>query len=377
MREAGDRTSWTDPDAAFEAAVHAAVDAAFDDAGGRERARRRSSHAIAAAGLDQLALGQKLRRSSPCPACPTSTRAASCGTTRWSTRTTGGRSTSTRAAAAGRASTRAAGATRRRRPGAAKLLVTRARAALRRDRPRAVHRATRRCRRRGDGGRRTCVAFDRGGAITRRHPAAGRAGRTRRLGRHGRCPLPAGRGRDVLTGAAVRRRPRRLGDLLADYPVALLAPGGVVSMTDGLEVWAPEPRAGCRLGVDGDGDGRDRAAPRTTAGGHRSAAAARRAERHRLRLPARRRRRRCPTRARDGSRRACTASAGSTTRRVRLDRPGAGPAGSCAGAVIYELHVGTFTPEGTFDAAIERLDHLSSSASTSSSCCRSTPSTAT
>lgn len=28
------------------------------------------------------------------------------------------------------------------------------------------------------------------------------------------------------------------------------------------------------------------------------------------------------------------------------------------GAVLYELHVGTFTPAGTFDAAIERLDHL-------------------
>jgi maltooligosyltrehalose trehalohydrolase len=28
------------------------------------------------------------------------------------------------------------------------------------------------------------------------------------------------------------------------------------------------------------------------------------------------------------------------------------------GAVIYELHVGTFTEAGTFDAAIERLDHL-------------------
>jgi maltooligosyltrehalose trehalohydrolase len=28
------------------------------------------------------------------------------------------------------------------------------------------------------------------------------------------------------------------------------------------------------------------------------------------------------------------------------------------GAVIYELHIGTFTPEGTFDAAIDRLDHL-------------------
>ena len=29
-----------------------------------------------------------------------------------------------------------------------------------------------------------------------------------------------------------------------------------------------------------------------------------------------------------------------------------------AGAVIYELHVGTFTPGRTFDSAIERLDHL-------------------
>ena len=31
MREAGDRTAWTRPDASYEAAVHAAVDAAFDD----------------------------------------------------------------------------------------------------------------------------------------------------------------------------------------------------------------------------------------------------------------------------------------------------------------------------------------------------------
>src|SRR5689334_10419977 len=28
------------------------------------------------------------------------------------------------------------------------------------------------------------------------------------------------------------------------------------------------------------------------------------------------------------------------------------------GAVIYELHIGTFTPGATFDSAIERLDHL-------------------
>ena len=29
-----------------------------------------------------------------------------------------------------------------------------------------------------------------------------------------------------------------------------------------------------------------------------------------------------------------------------------------AGSVLYELHVGTFTPEGTFDAAIGKLEHL-------------------
>src|SRR6185503_444462 len=31
-----------------------------------------------------------------------------------------------------------------------------------------------------------------------------------------------------------------------------------------------------------------------------------------------------------------------------------------AGAVLYELHVGTFTPRGTFDAVIDRLPHLAS-----------------
>src|SRR2546428_4137886 len=32
--------------------------------------------------------------------------------------------------------------------------------------------------------------------------------------------------------------------------------------------------------------------------------------------------------------------------------------GPLHGSVIYEMHVGTFTGEGTFDAAIGRLDHL-------------------
>ncbi|HEU4810999.1 MAG TPA: malto-oligosyltrehalose trehalohydrolase [Nocardioides sp.] len=31
-----------------------------------------------------------------------------------------------------------------------------------------------------------------------------------------------------------------------------------------------------------------------------------------------------------------------------------------AGSMIYELHIGTFTPEGTFDAALGKLDHLRS-----------------
>jgi maltooligosyltrehalose trehalohydrolase len=34
------------------------------------------------------------------------------------------------------------------------------------------------------------------------------------------------------------------------------------------------------------------------------------------------------------------------------------PGRALAGSVLYELHVGTFTPEGTFDAAADRLGHL-------------------
>ncbi len=38
--------------------------------------------------------------------------------------------------------------------------------------------------------------------------------------------------------------------------------------------------------------------------------------------------------------------------------PSLGPGRELAGGVIYELHIGTFTPGGTLDSAIERLDHL-------------------
>ena len=41
-----------------------------------------------------------------------------------------------------------------------------------------------------------------------------------------------------------------------------------------------------------------------------------------------------------------------------FDRPQEWAGRNLRGAVLYEMHVATFTAEGTFDAAIERLDHL-------------------
>ena len=38
--------------------------------------------------------------------------------------------------------------------------------------------------------------------------------------------------------------------------------------------------------------------------------------------------------------------------------PSSHPLRPFAESVVYEMHIGTFTPDGTFDAAVERLDHL-------------------
>ena len=67
----------------------------------------------------------------------------------------------------------------------------------------------------------------------------------------------------------------------------------------------------------------------------------------------------CPTRGRGASRTACTALATFDPGAIAWT-DGAWTGRQLAGSVIYELHVGTFTPEGTFDAAIGRLDHLRS-----------------
>ena len=74
----------------------------------------------------------------------------------------------------------------------------------------------------------------------------------------------------------------------------------------------------------------------------------------RLRVRPRRRRRRAARPAQPpGSRTACTARAGRSTRRAFAwtDADWRGPRRRLLGAVLYELHVGTFTPEGTLDAA--------------------------
>ena len=86
---------------------------------------------------------------------------------------------------------------------------------------------------------------------------------------------------------------------------------------------------------------------------------------------------RCPTPARAGSPTACTPVAALRPRRVLLDRP-AWTGRQLPGGVIYELHIGTFTAGGH----VRRRDRAARppgrrSASTSSRCCRSTPSTAT
>ena len=64
--------------------------------------------------------------------------------------------------------------------------------------------------------------------------------------------------------------------------------------------------------------------------------------------------RRGPTRGRGASRRACTSAREPSTPRRSPGPTSAGPGASSPASVIYELHVGTFTPEGTLDAALEQ-----------------------
>ena len=137
-------------------------------------------------------------------------------------------------------------------------------------------------------------------------------------------------------------------------------PAGAEAQPDGsthFRVWAPEPRQIALRIEDGDNDARRRAGP----GGRRLLFAAGRRCRGRDALSLRARWR-CPCRSR------VAISAGRPVRPFRGRRSRALSLGtslaresSSAGQVIYELHVGTFTPEGTWRAAIEKLPLLADS----------------
>ena len=255
--------------------------------------------------------------------------------------------------------------------GAAKLLVTASALRLRRYRPEAVHRLPPAARRR-PGRRRTRWRSQRVGALVavatrlpvglaarggwRRHGAPA-ARRGRRLDR--RAHRRAGRRRRAPAGRAARPATRwrcwcGAGDDRADFAV-----------------WAPH-RERVRVLVDGTAHAMTR---------------------DDARLVARRRRGRGPgtdyaflldddetplpdPRSRWQPTGVHGRVAASTTTTPSPGPTARGPAGSCPGSVLYELHIGTFTPAARSTRRSSGSTTWSSSASTSSRCCRSTPSTA-
>ena len=182
------------------------------------------------------------------------------------------------------------------------------------------------------------LAFDRGGAVTvaTRLPVG--------LSRHGgwgdtTLSLDGHSWTEVFTNTSYGGN-RLAGGRAAAHVPRRAAGEGVMT---NFEVWAPEKTVKLRSGA-----GRRR--PRDGTRRRRLVAAgrARRRPRHRLRVrPAATTTRRCPTRGRawQPARRA-RPEPGLRPRRLRLDRRRRGPAGSCPAAVLYELHIGTFTPAG-------------------------------
>ncbi|HQR25993.1 MAG TPA: malto-oligosyltrehalose synthase [Nocardioides sp.] len=354
MREAGEHTTWTDPDEEFERAVHAAVDACFDDA---------ETQSLLAGLLDQLsgpgwsnALAAKLVALTV-PGVPDVYQ----GSELWqqSLVDPDNRRPVDFEARASRLADLEAGARPRLSgagvddPGTVKLLVTSAALRLRRDRP-ELFTGYGPLAAAGDAAAHV-LAFDRGGAVTvvTRLPV----GLAARGGWGGTTlALPAGEWVDVLSGRTVAGGDVPLATLLSEHPVALLArvpaEEPVPPRRGRFDVWAPRPhRVGLRVGdrvvpmergaddwwrptgpvPDGevdygyllDDDPTPRPDPRS---------------------------RRQPGGV-HGLSRTFDASAYAWRDATWTGR-------QLAGSVIYELHVGTFTPEGTFDAALARLDHL-------------------
>ncbi len=368
MREAGDNTTWTAPEAEFEAAVHACVDAAFDD----EQVRQVLSElleAVAAAGwinsLSAKLIGLTI------PGAPDVYQ----GSELWeqSLVDPDNRRPVDFEERIARLKELRAGVRPHVRAhadddGAVKLLLTHLALTARRDHPEWFDGYT--ALTASGPAEDHVLAFDRGseggteggGAITvaTRLPV----GLVRRGG-WGETTLavPPGQWRDLLTGRRVRPDSDgqvEVAHLLADYPVALLVPEGeqgrgrfdvwapraetlelvvalgdagnaehtrTVPMERGEDDWwapvGPEPLGETDYGYRIDGADQVLPDPRSRRLPHGVHALSRTFD---------------PTTYRWDD-------AGWTGRQL-------------AGSVIYELHLGTFTPEGTLDAATTRLPHL-------------------
>ena len=130
--------------------------------------------------------------------------------------------------------------------------------------------------------------------------------------------------------------------------------GAAPAASDGttlFRVWAPRPRA---VEVERRRARASRSAPRAAASS-RARRRPRPGDDYRYLLdggdP-------LPDPARASSPRACAGRRGSSTPARSRGPTTPGPASTAAALVIYELHVGTFTPEGTFAAAAGRLAEL-------------------
>ena len=347
------------PDEAYEAAVHAAVDAAFDDAEVRAGPRRAASAASPAPGWSN-ALAAKLLALTM-PGVPDVYQ----GSELWEQSLVDPDNRrpvdfDARARAARRAASRRAPAADRRpsTTGRGQAAASPApRCALRRDQPELFDGYAAAGRRRARPPT-TCWPST---AAARSPSSPGcRVGLAapRRLGRHDARRCPPGAGATLLTGR------------VCDRPTGCRSP----SCSADLPGRAAGPRATRSTTAAAASTSGRRAPSRLSAAGRRRASS-----------PMARGDDDWWTPDRPGARRArSTTATWSTTpttplpdprsRRQpdgvhersrtfdpaapRVDRRRAGPAASSPASVIYELHVGTFTPEGTLDAALGRLDHL-------------------
>ena len=353
MREAGEHTTWTDPDADYEQAVHAAVDAAFDDPATRQLLDDLLDHVVDAGWVNALSASLVALT---VPGVPDVYQ----GSERWqqSLVDPDNRRPVDFEELAHLVQALDEGAPPRLTrglddPGTAKLWLTREALRLRRDReelfgdyrpvlatgPAADH----------------VLAFDRGGAVTvaTRLPLglAARGGWADTT-----LELPSGEWVDVLSGRVVAGGAVHLGELLTDLPVALLVrpeAGEPTSARRGrFDVWAPRPeRVSLRVG--------DRTVPMERGAGDwwRPTEPVPAGEIDYGYLldddPTPRpdpRSRRQPNGV-HGLSRTIDPTSYSWTDHGWTGR-------QLAGSLVYELHVGTFTPEGTLDAAIDRLGHL-------------------